>query len=252
MQINSTSTIHQGPIKMLIYGKSGVGKTTLAKTLDQESTLILSAEGGLLSLKGSKVDYVDLTVDDEGVTLSSVERLGKIREVYEFLLSDEAKKKYKTVFVDSLSEIAQTILEVYQARQETEIAKGKKPDGFALWGDYTKKFVSLVKSFRDLPHYNVVLTCLEEIDKDESGRRFYAPAVPGKAASQFIVPSFDVVFRLTADVNQKRHFTTSATPTEEAKCRGLMLPQLVEATDLRNILGQIQEEKKEKENGSTT
>jgi len=45
-------------LNVIVYGESGVGKTSLIKQLPAEETLILSAEGGLLSVRDHGVDYV--------------------------------------------------------------------------------------------------------------------------------------------------------------------------------------------------
>lgn len=230
MKINNTNTIHQGPIKTLIFGQSGSGKTSLAKTLPMK-TLVISAEQGLLSLSGASIDYVDLSVDDEGKSLTAQQRYAKLGEVYKYLLTDEAKKVYQCVFVDSITEIAEFVLDVNKAKFPD------KADSFKLWGEYAQNMISMIKLFRDLPHYHVVFTALEELDKDESSKRFYGPDIPGSAAKAFLVPALDEVFRLCFSEG-KRVLLTQGSDTLKAKDRsGKLNP--VEEPNLDIIFSKI-------------
>jgi len=52
MKLKSTKDAASSGIKALVYGLSGIGKTALAATTgDLPSTIIASAENGLLSLR---------------------------------------------------------------------------------------------------------------------------------------------------------------------------------------------------------
>ena len=68
MQITKTSDISNHHIFALIVGASGAGKTTLASTLNNEETLILSAESGLLSIKDSDIDVIQINNFDDMVS----------------------------------------------------------------------------------------------------------------------------------------------------------------------------------------
>lgn len=95
MEIKRTSQITNNGITVLVYGQSGVGKTTLIKTLPGK-VLILSAEAGLLSLKDTDIEYVDIrTLDD-------------LTEAYSYILSNITE--YNCIVLDSLSEIAEVVL----------------------------------------------------------------------------------------------------------------------------------------------
>lgn len=186
MKVNNIKTMPKMALKFLIFGESGVGKTTLAKTVG-EPTLIISAESGLLSLEGSDIDVIDLLTDDEGRLLPKEKRIARLGEVYKFLNLPETQKKYKWVFLDSMTEIFQNLVEQLQS----EYTDSK--DTIKMWGEYAKRARSLVKSFRDLPHYNVVFTALSAEDKDENNRRFTKINVNGSISTQ--LPSFfDEVF----------------------------------------------------------
>jgi hypothetical protein len=132
-------------------------------------------------------------------------------------------KKYKVIFIDSLTEInelcKEQILRGSRAATDKEPVKVTKemmtqPD----WGILLVRMVGLVRKFRDLP-YHVIFTALEDNFKDEmTGGVSFIPSLNGKFATN--VPGFfDEVFRMvTKEDNNKlsRYFFTAK--TEQTIC----------------------------------
>lgn len=152
LKIKKLDSIENNRIVGLIVGESGIGKTSLAGTLEGK-TLIASAESGLLCLnKFSKevkenIDFVEIT---------SIEDL---MSFFELINSKEAIEKYDNLFIDSLTEIGEMIL--------AELKKDPKiKDGFALYGKNNEIFTWFVKELRDNSKYNVWFTCLNAFEKD--------------------------------------------------------------------------------------
>jgi GTPase SAR1 family protein len=239
MKILSAKNLHldQG-IKCVVYGKGGAGKTTLAQTLlSHGPVLVLSAESGMLAVAGQDIDIIDITKDDEGKALkTATEKFKRLAESFKFI-TETPNLRHKTIFIDSLSEIADIIFN--HTKDEIE-ASGKGDNGFKVWGDYANRMNTMLKRFRDMAKYNVVFTCLEDLDKDETGKMFYRPMVPGKAAKELIVPIFDEVFRLviTDDSKGIRMLLTSPTSTSDAKDRSGALEKL-ESPNLDKIFEKI-------------
>lgn len=196
--------------KCLIYGDSGSGKTTLAGTLPSK-TLIISAEAGLLSLAGKDIDYINLNVDDDGVTIKEPNmRLARLGKIFEMLSTD--KPVYENVFLDSLTEIAECVISAVQ------LEFPDRKDSFPMWGEYAKRMRKIVKAFRDLENYNVFMTCLSDIDKDENNKRFVACDVPGKIGKQ-LPQFFDEVFYIYVTPEGERMLITQKTETLVCKDR---------------------------------
>ena len=234
MKVQSTKGIGVGSLKFLIYGESGIGKTTLAGTTG-EPTFILSLESGLLSLNEKEVDFVNISVDDDENVLSTDGKLAKIREVYEYLRTPEAKEKYRWVIVDSLTEIGQLYVDMLKNKYP------EKKDSFSLWGEYTDSMRNLVKSFRDLSGYNVVMTALSEVDKDDVGRRFQNIMLQGKIANH-LPGYFDEVFYYTKinfeDGTSERALITEVSEKAVAKDRSGRL-EPIEQPNLAQIASKI-------------
>lgn len=196
MLISSTKGIGVDALKILVYGESGAGKTSLAKTIG-EPTIVISAEAGLLPLRGESIDVIDITTDDKGQPLAKDKRIDRLAEAYQYLLTPEAQKKYKWIVVDSLSELSHNLIEKLQV--EYPDAKNT----LQMYGENSKRMRSLVKLFRDLPHYNVMFTALSEVEKDENGQRFMNIQMVGKIAQQ-LPAYFDEVFFIHTNTDDKK------------------------------------------------
>lgn len=227
MKVLNTKDSLQQKVKALILGPSGSGKTSLAKTLSGKS-IVISAEAGLLCLKGADLDYIDITTNDKGdVLTTSLARLQRLMHVFEWL---HAGQDYKNVYVDGLTEISEILVEELN-RQFPD-----RKDSFPMWGEYNKKMRSVIKNFRDLP-YNVFITTVTKIDKDENNRRITTFQVAGSIAEK-LPQYFDEVFYVHVDENKKRHLVTSLSDTIPAKDRSGRLAPLEEA-DLSLIMDKI-------------
>jgi polynucleotide 5'-kinase involved in rRNA processing len=62
INLKSTRGIHNNGVKLLVYGNSGSGKTSLIPTLP--NPVVLSAEGGLLSIADADVPFVEVSSYD--------------------------------------------------------------------------------------------------------------------------------------------------------------------------------------------
>ena len=95
--ISAKDAALQNGIKVLIYGPAGAGKTVFCTTApDDEKTLIISAEGGLLSIQDNAL--VDICV------------VTSIDDVYEIFNHLKGEHPYQWVCLDSISEIAEVVL----------------------------------------------------------------------------------------------------------------------------------------------
>ncbi|MGL5363115.1 MAG: ATP-binding protein [Bosea sp. (in: a-proteobacteria)] len=175
IKIKSTSDVHSNGIKALVYGVAGAGKTTLSATMPEP--IIISAEGGLLSIQDSDLPYIEV---------NSMETL---REAFDYVAGPDGEK-YQSVVLDSISEIGEVVL-----IHEKSINK----DGRAAYGEMASQMTSIIRAFRDLPGKNVLMTAKVEKSQDESGRVLYSPSMPGAKVGQALPYFFDLVIALRVE-----------------------------------------------------
>lgn len=207
-------------IKILIYGRSGVGKTTLAGTTPD--VLILSAEAGVLSLRDKSIPMIQITT------------VAELSEAYNWITTNPQAKGFKTIFLDSITEIAEQVL---------SNAKLQVKDPRQAYGELIEKMNMLVRSFRDLPGKNVVMLAKQESHQDEvSKMTMFGPAMPGSKVSQQLPYLFDEVFRLgvgkTPDGTEYRFLQTQPDLQYEAKDRSGVL-DAIEPPNLTHIFNKI-------------
>lgn len=175
MLIKSTKQARTGGVKLLVYGQSGAGKTSLIPTLPRP--LIISAEGGLLSIADSDLPYVEV---------SSIDTL---RDVYAWLTNSDEASQFDSVALDSISEIAEVVLSAEKAATK---------DPRKAYGEMQDIMAALIRSFRDLPKH-VYFSAKLEKSQDEMGRILYAPSMPGQKLGQLLPYYFDEVLALRVE-----------------------------------------------------
>lgn len=172
--LRSTSEISsRNGVKCLDYGGSGVGKTRLCATAP--SPVILSAEGGLLSLRKLNLPYIEIN------------SMPALQSAYQWCLSSAEARQFASIAMDSISEIAEVVL-------RTEMAKNK--DGRKAYGELLIQVIALARDFRDIPGKNVIITAKQEWSKDDqSGIMMFAPMMPGSKLGPQLPYFFDEVFQ---------------------------------------------------------
>jgi phage nucleotide-binding protein len=175
INLQSTNSVAQSGIKMLVYGAAGVGKTRLIPTLP--SPVILSAEGGLLSISDQNIPFIE------------VKDMDTLREAYAWLTESEEAKQFASVAIDSISEIAEVCL-----GNEKKVNK----DPRAAYGEMQTTMAEAIRSFRDLPKH-VLMTAKLEKSQDELGRMLYSPSMPGNKTGQALPYQFDIVAALRVE-----------------------------------------------------
>jgi phage nucleotide-binding protein len=218
INLKSTSTVKSGSIKMLAYGQAGSGKTSLIPTLP--APVILSAEGGLLSISDKEIPFLDISDMDA------------LREAYKWLAESDEAKQFASVAIDSISEIAEVCL-----GKEKALAK----DPRAAYGEMQTTMAEIIRSFRDLPRH-ILMTAKLEKAQDEMGRMLYSPSMPGNKTGQSLPYYFDIVAALRVEKDAEgvtqRAMMLESDGMWQAKDRSGKLDQW-EAPDLGDIIKKI-------------
>jgi len=180
--------VEQQGAKLLVYGESGAGKTTLCQTAPGK-TLVVSMESGLLSIK-----------DAPNLDAIEVKEASEIEQIAELL--ENKTLDYDTVCLDSVTEMAEILL-------SQEKAKSKDPR--RAYGEVIEVMIKTMRRFRDLPMH-VVFIAKQSRERDESSGMFhYQPMMVGAKLPTQIPYFFDevLVLRTFDDENEKGKTVTS-------------------------------------------
>lgn len=176
IQLKRSGDFAANGVKVLVYGQAGAGKTSLVATLPDP--IVLSAEGGLLSIHDADIPYIE------------VNSMATLKEAYQWLIESDEAKGFKSVALDSISEIAEVVL-----NHEKKASK----DPRQAYGAMQEQMADIIRAFRDLPGRNVYMSAKLEKTQDEMGRMLYSPSMPGNKTGQSLPYFFDEVLALRVE-----------------------------------------------------
>ncbi len=196
-------------VNTCIYGESGVGKTQLCSTVD--APLIISAEGGLLTLHNKDIPVFEIHGKKE------------CNEVYDWLAGSNESSQYKTICIDSLSEIAEVLLAEEKANTK---------DARQAYGVMNDEMAILIRGFRDIKK-DVYFTCKQKrLVNDTTQAVNFIPSVPGNSLLQSLPYFFDELFVMRIGVledgSSYRFIQTVKDRQYEAKDRSGSLKPVIE------------------------
>ena len=140
---------------MLVYGRSGTGKTALLSTFPKPLLLLDVREKG-----------TDTIATVPGIDVISIEEWGEIEQVYWYLKSNESK--YKSVGIDQITQMQDICMSHVRSdsnKEETDLLSRKD------WGQISGLMKTWLYNYRDLIDIglNVVFVAHERVtDSDDS------------------------------------------------------------------------------------
>ena len=205
-------------IKTLVYGGAGVGKTYLVSTAP--APVLISAESGVLSLR--KFD----------IPVWPVNSVSDLYSAYNWLTQSQEAAQFKTICLDSISEIGEVCL--------TD-AKKRNKDPRQAYGELIDEMLLLVKAFRDLPNKHVYISAkMENPDPDRNNQ--HQPFMPGTKLGPALPYMFDEVFHMGIGKDEKgvdyRYLRTQPDFQYDAKDRSGNLDAF-EPPDLTHVFNKI-------------
>ncbi len=175
MKFSSTKDAASDGRKFLVYGGSGIGKTAIIGSI-AEPALILSAEAGLLPLRGHDIPVIEIRSMDDLI------------EAYRFVSSSAEARNFRWICLDSISEIAEVVL-------ATQKDNPKNKDIRQAYGATQDLMTALIRDFRDLPGKHVYFSAkMERVKDEQTGGILYSPSMPGQKLGQSLSYFFDFVF----------------------------------------------------------
>lgn len=177
--------------KVCIVGQSGVGKTSLLRTLDPSSVLFIDLESGDLSVQDVPVDQLrpqtwpelrDLACFLAGPAenLSAKATYGKehYAAAVERFGSIEALSKYDTIFLDSLT-VASRMCFAWAEHQPEAFNKQGAKDLLGVYGTLGREMMAFIGRLQHARMSNIVFVCLLEEKEDDFKRKSWQLQLEG-------------------------------------------------------------------------
>lgn len=185
-------------VKLVLLGKSGIGKTTQLKTLPEDTTLFVDVEAGDLCVQGWRGDclrpttwpeFRDLMVFLAGPNPAlppeapfSPAHYAAVCERY----GDSAQlAKYRTIFIDSLTALSRLALTWAKTQPQAFSERSGKPDTRGAYGLLGTEMIGALTHLQHARDKHIVLVAILDERFDEFNRRIYVPQLEGaKTASE--------------------------------------------------------------------
>jgi len=175
-------------LKALLYGRSGVGKTHLAGSV--ENAVVLDLEKGSASVKNKDIDVIPIS------------NAKQFKDVLEWV----KKQDYDTIVIDSLTRYGEMLF----------VALSKvypdKRDSMKLWGDFDTISRQRLEDILAIDK-NIIITALEE-EVNDGGYLIKHPMYKANRFKSTIPSYFDFVGHIVIDNEGKRVLISE--PTEDA------------------------------------
>lgn len=182
----------QRGIKGCIFGKSGIGKTSLLWTLDTKTTLFIDLEAGDLAIEGWAGDSLrprtwkecrDYAVFIGGPNPALREEQPYSQKHFELVCkafgTPDHLKVYETIFIDSLTVAARLCFGWCKGEPQAFSEKTGKPNMLGAYGLHGQEMMSWLTHLQHIRNKNLWFVGILDEKLDDFQCRVYHPQIEG-------------------------------------------------------------------------
>ena len=210
--------------KIVIAGKSGVGKISLVRTLNTDTTLFMDLEAGDAAIEGVKVDVLrpktwqdcrDFACFLGGSNEALNDDAPYSKAHYQYVCSiygdpDQTLAKYDTIFVDSITVAGRLCFSHCQNQPESRSDRSGKLDTRAVYGMQGREMMAWLTHLQHIRDKNVIFVGILDERTDDYGRNEYSLQIEGSKTGRELPGIVDEVLTMTTltsdEGNQFRAF----------------------------------------------
>jgi len=179
-------------IKGCIFGKSGIGKTSLLWTLDPATTLFMDLEAGDLAIEGWTGDTIRPKTWDEcrdfAVFIGGPNPALRDDQPYSQAhfdaviarLGDPGQlDRYRTVFIDSITVAGRLCFQWAKGQPEAFSDKTGKPDIRGAYGLHGREMIAWLTHLQHTRSKNIWFVGILDEKLDDFNRKLFVPQIDG-------------------------------------------------------------------------
>ena len=179
-------------VKGCIFGKSGIGKTSLLWTLNPVTTLFMDLEAGDLAIEGWAGDSIrprtwqecrDFAVfiggPNPALRDEQAYSSAHFAAVCERFGDPSALDRYDTLFVDSITVAGRLCFQWCKGQPEAFSDKTGRPDVRGAYGLHGREMIGWLTHLQHTRAKNVWFVGILDEKLDDFNRRFFAPQIDG-------------------------------------------------------------------------
>ena len=183
-------------VKLLMLGKSGIGKTTRLKDLDPATTLFIDIAAGDLAVADwpgdtirpaswpeSRDFFVFLAGPDKALPSDSAFSQAHYDHVIEQFGDTAQLDRYQTFFLDSITQLSRQCFAWCKTQPGTVSDRSGKPDLRAAYGLLGQEMISALTHLQHARGKNVVFVAILDERLDDYNRKVFVPQIEGSNTS---------------------------------------------------------------------
>ncbi len=205
-------------IKALVVGPSGVGKTTLVRTMDSESTLFMDLEAGDAAIQGWPIDVIRPRTWQEcrdfACFLGGANPAMNEEQIYSQAHYDsvcqtygspkELLTKYNSIFIDSITVAGRLCFQWCQSQPDCKTSNGRL-DTRAAYGMQGREMMGWLTHLQHIRDKNVIFVGILDSRTDDFGRPTHDLQIEGSKTGRELPGIVDEVITMAVMPGDENH-----------------------------------------------